>query len=1164
MGKILFKGVQKDAVETRNTNILVSAGAGSGKTTVLVARIMAMITTENFDINRLLVVTHTNAAAAHMRTKITEALILQAKANPNDSNLKRQLTLISKANITTVSSFCLGLARRFFHKINVDPGFRVADTAEIALLKGEVLDALLEERFLAHFQGNPDLDLLRLADFFDNGTSHKNFREAILKLHDFARSAPNPLKWLDDCVHTYNLIEGLENTGWYDYFIRHAKNVGDDMAAGVHKANEIAMDLGMDQKNLDILDGELEMSQSLKSLLDTSFKTLNFPKKLSEEDDAKKKAAQAIRDSYKKQVKKLKEMYGGGMEKHADDIIYIRKTVAALVELTKEFAQRFSEEKQARNMADFSDFEHFALSILRDETEALSPEALEIGDSFDEVFIDEYQDSNWMQEAILYAVAEAGAIKRFMVGDVKQCIYQFRQAEPQIFSEKERLYRQDTALGTALPLTENFRSRKEVINAVNSVFDQIMSLRVGGVEYDAHSRLQFAAQGYQGDEKVDFRAIFHVISNAISETDSNTNDEAAELLIELKNAEIEGIAAAEHIKELFDNNFQVTEDKKRRNIKYSDIAILLRSKAAAQVFVNQLKNCDIPAFSGEDDDEYFLATEVMTILSILQIIDNPRQDIALITALFSDIFRFSADDLVQMSKNRGGGDFYTAITVFVQENACPLANRVGDFLHTLNKWREMAGFMPISQLISALYQQTDYYNFVGLLQGGKLRRANLTLLFEKAVKFEQSSSYGLFRFVRYIEKLQKTNFGLKKARTEGENADVVRIMTIHKSKGLEFPVVLVCQLGKRFNLRDAGNKMVLDYQLGIGLKKMDEKARIISETFPRAVIAEKMKATQISEEMRILYVAMTRAKEKLILIGNDKKPPPDAASGRCYMDWLLAALGENPDENIWDIRKGDVAQVAQKEAGKQKRLANIFQNMDAIVPKGAKRDDLSFSYAHAHAAHAPAKMSVSEVKRLYFNEFLRDSLGLHEKERRDFSPPAFMQDISKIDAAGRGIIMHTLLEHLDINRTTAQDVADLTARLVALSLLTAEEAEIVEIPKLTAFLSSPLAQRMRKADKIHREIPFAVNMPAGLINSSFSAVDGDVLIHGVIDACFEEGGKMVIVDYKTERITGDINIIVEKYRPQMELYHRAVEKIFPKKVGEKIMYFFDIGQAVVL
>lgn len=1170
MDKIKFEGVQKQIIETRNTNILVSAGAGSGKTTVLVERIMRMILEEKVYINRLLVVTHTKAAATQMKDKIANALHKTAKADPGNENIRKQLALINKANITTVSSFCLAVARRFFHKIDVDPNFRMIDEAEIYLLKTQIIDDLLEDYFLGNYTESPNPDFIHLADFFDPRPGHDNLRKAVLDLHKYSLSAPNPRAWLEDCVAHYQLDDGFENSLWYEYFMKYVEEILNNARENCHAAIDLAMEAGSVQKYLDVLGGDLEMLTSPETAFSGAFGRLSNRKHNdnSEEANEMRKRVKNIRDTYKSSVVDLRKIMDGDKEKNVEKILQIKRSIQLLVNLTIEFAKRFADEKKARNIADFSDFEHFALKILVDDFGNPTPEAVEIGTSFDQVFIDEYQDSNLMQEAILSTVAQAGGIKRFMVGDVKQCIYQFRLARPQIFSGKNAEYTNNSSVGMTFPLTENFRSRGGVIDSVNYIFDKLMSPNVGGVAYDINSRLQFSAN-FQDNKTADLRSIFHIVGTEADETD----EQGEQLIIDFKQAEMEADAVAQHIIQLFSSNFQVYENKEWRNIKYSDIVILLRTKSEAQTFIDQLKNHDIPAFSGEDDDEYFLATEVMTILSILKIIDNPRQDIALTTALFSDIFRFSADELIQMSRSRGKEDFYHVITKFANEGDCALADKVENFLLILCKWRRMAGFMSISQLIFTIYQMTDYYNFLGLLPGGKLRRANLTLLFEKAVRFEEGVSRGLFNFIRYIEKLQKMNYGFKKARIEDANANVVRVMTIHKSKGLEFPVVFLCGLGKRFNTNDTTEKMVLDYDLGIGLKLLDENTRTISKTFPYNVISQKKLAEKISEEMRILYVAMTRAKEKLILIGGAKKTDKyhflqgfpsegDVAGARSFMDWLLLALGDNPDPSVWNIIKTDTLQIKKEQAHKRNRLANIFDNL--TVKDMETQNHLHYAYPNDQARFVPAKMSVSEVKRLYFNEFIRESDDILPKEKREFPPPAFMVKDDKIGSAGRGIIMHTLLEHMDINARKIEDVTSLVFRLIAQALLTAEDAEIAEIPLIVAFLNSPLAERMRKAEKIYREIPFTVNMPAGLINSSFSSVDDHMLIHGVIDCCFEENGKMVIVDYKTERIREDIQLVVEKYRPQMELYTYAVEKIFPKKVEEKIIYFFDKGKSVVV
>ncbi|MDR2167207.1 MAG: helicase-exonuclease AddAB subunit AddA [Clostridiales bacterium] len=1184
-----FKGAQRDAIDIRNTDILVSAGAGSGKTTVLVERIIQMITGSTpIDIDRLLVVTFTDAAAQHMRQGVAAALSDKIKQNPRDANLKRQYALINKSNIMTIHSFCLTVARRFFHKIDMDPNFRVADSAEIGLLKAEVLDELFEEYYLEHYNHGKNENFMHLSNLFDARVGDENFRRAVFDVHEFSRAAPDPEGWLLACAAAYSLPQGSNDNSWYTNFAQRAALEAQGILDNIGKAFELAALPGVNPKYSEALEDDFAKVQAAKAALSRDFEQAvaswgftfsRFPANRQKDVEIWQiqDRIKNIRDSYRKSAESVQKVLVKNSAEMLADITESIKDLEDLAGLVLEFSRRFQAEKAERGIVDFSDFEHFCLQVLVNRSEAtnsleLTPEALEIGAYFDEIFIDEYQDSSLIQEMILSSVAAAGGIKRFMVGDVKQCIYQFRMARPKIFWEKNFEYSQNPAVGRALYLMDNFRSRKNIIDSVNFLFGTIMSPMVGGIEYDHENSLKFAAT-FEPNESLDFRTVVHIVEKGGGE-ETKQQDHIDEILSELVQGQAEAKIVAKYIGKLIGGDMP--------NIKYSDIVILLRSKAAAHIFVDELKNHDIPAFCDHDDD-YFLATEIMVILAILQIIDNPRQDIPLLTALFSDIFRFSADELLMIGKSRKNGanaDFYAALQTFGQENDCDLGLRARDFMDKLTKWREMSRFLSMSQLIFWLYEQTNYYNFVGLLPGGELRRANLMLLFEKATRFEEGSFKGIFNFIRYIEKLQKNKHNLEKARVANENEDLVRVMTIHKSKGLEFPVVFLCQMGKSFNLRDSGRKLVMDYDLGIGLKSLDSARNILSDTFPRAVIAEKIKAEQISEEMRILYVALTRCKEKLFLVGTAKdsrkyadlggRPTPfDVARGRSYMDWILMALGENPPRNIWDVQKTDEAAIQMEAKQKQENLLTIFSKIQQA--ESADNDlrkeifhRLAYNYAHADALHVPAKMSVSEIKRLYFNEFLHDSTKFQPKEKREFEPPAFITGAAQIDSAGRGIIIHTVLEHIDFHKRNPADISALAAHLVNIKLLTSEEAKIIPVDLIANFLNSPLAERMRNAKNIYREIPFVISMPPELVNSAFLGTQGDMMVHGVMDCAFEENGQIVIVDYKTERIRGDIAEVVEKYRPQLEIYKLAAARIFGLKIQESCVYFFDRGRAVVV
>ncbi|MCL2397576.1 MAG: helicase-exonuclease AddAB subunit AddA [Defluviitaleaceae bacterium] len=1230
-----FTKEQARAIDIRNTDVLVSAGAGSGKTAVLVERVIRMITgREPVDVDRLLVVTFTDAAAGQMRQRVAAELGKYIKEHPNDGNTEKQLALMSKSNITTIHSFCLRLARRFFHKIDMDPGFRVADVTEIELLRAEILDELFEECYKNYYQQGDNVEFVRLAEVFDQKVGDENFRRLVLELHEFSRSCPDPAGWLAEKAAEYALPGGIEGSAWYGFFVENAKHTLCSIAEGLDKAVRLAQNPNLHPKYGQVLAADLENVRRADFALGQGFavfclvmefeyetlpsaRSKNENGTMSKEEIVElKEEIKGLRADYKKGIEDLR----GAMVKQPDgleaDLRGNAGNMAALVQVVLEFSRRFQEAKREKNVADFGDFEHFCLEILFDGGE-LSAEALVIQSEFDEIFIDEYQDLSLIQEVILAAVSGrgCGVQNRFMVGDVKQCIYQFRNSRPEIFAEKAKRFLDVTESGTIINLAENFRSRVGVIDSVNYMFSRLMSEKAGGLGYDQRAFLQHAAE-YDGDG--DYRTVLHIIDGA---NDTESSDESDDVLEELTTAQIEGRVVAGYIRRLVAEGFKIKDGSGYRAIRLRDIVILLRSATAAQVYADELKNADIPTFYDSEKD-YFLATEVMTALALLQIIDNPRQDIPLITVLHSAIFRFSPDELVQIRRAATGDFFGALVTYGAAGDDAELCLKVQDFLAKLEKWRDEAVFLTISQLIFHLYQETDFYNFVGLLPGGQVRRANLMLLFEKAAKYETTSFKGLFNFVRYIEKLQKNNFGFEQANVSSENEDLVRIMTIHKSKGLEFGVVFLCNMGKGFNLRDAGRDFVMDYDLGMGMKAVDleQSIGLVSDTFARHVIGKKITAGQISEEMRVLYVAMTRAKEKLYLIGTAKNlgkkrgkggppRPYDALSmlkegkiatnpiawirnqpshsaifppgmkckeynvmkGRSFLDWVMMAvdpLGDAPGD--WDICFSDRAAYNQEEQRKRDGVRRIVADIEDVAVGDHHsgygeqvRQRLAYVYPHQGAIHAPAKMSVSEVKRLYYREFLADSADLERKVGREFLPPGFLRRDGDVDAAAKGIAVHTVLEHVDFEKTNVDDVAGLVEVLVDKGLLGREEADIVSVDSIVGFLNSDLAGRMRRSDGLRREIPFAVPIVPGEINAAFAEVGpGDMILHGVIDCVFEEAGGLVIVDYKTERVRGELAAVAEGYRLQMELYEYALEKIFGKRVVQRIIYFFDLGVGV--
>ena len=1208
-----FTDEQLRAIEVRGSDVLVSAGAGSGKTAVLVERILRMVTEdgegeEPLNIDRLLVLTFTDAAATQMRQRVGEALSKRIKLEPDDDNLRKQLTLLAKSNITTIHSFCLSVARRFFHKIGVDPSFRVADGAEIELMKADVLDEMFERQYREFYENGGDDGFVRLARIFDHGRGVRddNFRRLVLDVYEFTRASADPSAWLENAAKMYD-VQNIEDSVWFEEFVVYARRVLLAAVDGMDDAVSLASYEGMHEKYGVVLRQDLGNLRELADALEQDFEA--FCEKVdfgfgslvgarcAEGTESIREEIKEIRDECKKIVADLKGACVKSAEDMARDLRENYANVRVLSDAVNDFANRFAAAKREKNLADFSDFEHFCLAVLFDDEGELTDEAKELAGEFDEVFIDEYQDLSVIQEMILAAVAGK---HRFMVGDVKQCIYQFRMARPEIFVEKYERYgeleirNEELGIGELVLLAENFRSRDGVIKAVNWLFGRVMSEAVGGVEYDERARLKFAAE-FEGDGGRDYRAVLHLVDGDdhphlgskttadIPSLEGNLDDE--ELEEELTGAQMEGAAVARYVRGLFDEGFLVEEKNGvKRGIRYSDIVILLRSMGAAQIFAEELKNLDIPAFTGGDED-YFLAQEVMVMLALLSVIDNPRQDVPLLALLRSGIFRFGAEELMEV-RACADGDFYGAMCVYGNEelgirNEEFLHRKVCSFLARLETWRDAAGRMTVSELIMHLYSETGYYDIVATMAGGKIRRANLMMLFEKAADYERTSYRGLFSFIRYIERLQKNNYGFKKATVSNENDDVVRVMSIHKSKGLEFPVVFVCGLGKGFNMMDVRRDFMMDYDLGLGYKAVDLENRVASNTFARYVIGKAKAAAQVSEEMRILYVAMTRAKEKLYLVGTakglEKKmersqrglqvKPYDVMRGKNFLDWVLMA---NPwgDGEVWDVRfSNEELGIRNEEFLRANAQAvSLRASEQPAYAQGNLRDEvfrrLAYRYGYEAAIYAPAKMSVSEVKRLYYKEFLADSAEVFEAEeavRRRAQKPKFLMKDGRIDAAGRGIVVHTVLEHVDVDCETRQEIEATLVRLVEKKILTQQEADIVPVESILRFLGSEVAVRMRKADVVRREMPFAVAVPPDMINSAFAgAVDGEeMVLHGVIDCVFKEDGQMVIVDYKTERVKGDLGEVALSYMAQMELYDYAVRKIFGGEVRERVIYFFD-------
>ena len=894
---------QEKVINLRNRSLLVSAAAGSGKTAVLVQRIISMVTdeTDPLDIDRLLVVTFTNAAAAEMRERVGAAIENALEQDPYNQHLQRQLTLVHNAQITTIDSFCIRILRDHFHKIDLEPGFRIADEGELKLLREDVCEAVLED-----FYQKADPEFLRFADSYSGAKNDLQIKEMILKLYNYAESYPWPKEWLETCVQQYEAANEaeLEEKSWIRDFLSYLNVRVEDLITAQEKLLELTQEpdgpymyeasIADDLRQLENLRKCEHFSQWQAAISAIDFKNIGRSGKY-EGSVAKKDAVMSGRKRMKDQIDKWKKtIFATMLEVQLERLTQTSKMVRMLVTLTQAFSDRFQEEKQKKNMLDFSDVEHNALRVLVDsETKELTETALEYQQQYREVMIDEYQDSNYVQETLLTAVSgvKNGNENLFMVGDVKQSIYRFRLARPELFMDKYHRFSTEESSQQRIDLHRNFRSRREVVEAVNDIFYPLMEKDLGNVAYDAEAAL------YAGAVYPDYE---------------NANCCKPELLLVpsqesgMERREQEAAAVAGRIREL-------VETQEIPGITYKDIVLLLRSMSGwAETYQKVFEQEGIPLIVASKTG-YFSATEVQTVLSLLRVLDNPYQDIPLAAVMKSYFGKFSSEELAQIRSEYPGMPFYQCV-----EQMLPVSEKIIAFQEMLQKFRQRIPYTPIHRLLQEILDETGYRNYVAALPAGEQRRANLDMLMEKAVAYEQTSYHGLFHFIRYIDRLMKYDVDYGEAEIVSEQENAVRLMSIHKSKGLEFPVVFVCGMGKQFNEQDLNSNMIFHPEFGIGLKWFDCEKRTKANTLIHQIFAMEAKKENLGEELRVLYVALTRAKEKLILAGTCKLPEEGQYSGfsregkvpfstrydaKSYWDWVIPVLGmENPDYRyvIWD------------------------------------------------------------------------------------------------------------------------------------------------------------------------------------------------------------------------------------------------------------------------
>ena len=1244
---------QQEVIRLRDRNILVSAAAGSGKTAVLVERILSKITdnTHPADIDRLLIMTFTRAAAGEMKERISAVIEKALGEDPDNEHLQRQTTLLHAAQITTIDGFCAYIIRNYFHLIGLDPGYRTADEGELKLLRGDVVKALLEEHY-----AQKDEKFQKFVECFATGKSDENLGDLIQKLYEMAMSNPFPEEWLQKCLGDYRIesLEELRETEWMkmlwdavgdelqeaELLIREARNVCAEADGPYLYEDALNSDLIL-VRDLQELAEKRDYNGTVKVLVKPAFARLSTKKALDVEEQ-KKQRVKELRDEEKGILKELGQRYFQSSEEEILEMIrYVREPIEMLIELTIQFMEQFGMAKREKNILDFTDMEHFALQILmtKDGEEIhMSQAARELSAKYDEVLVDEYQDSNFVQELLTTAVSGWINQKKniFMVGDVKQSIYRFRLARPELFMEKYKSYSTEEAKEQRIDLHKNFRSRAQVLESVNYIFRQIMGEDLGGVTYDKDAALYPGASFPEGESEEFVKTEVLLIEKdgeelADVQESADAGAQGSQMELENQNAqELEALAIAQRIQEIVGKEQIVDkETREYRSVEYGDIVILLRTAYGwAETFREVLASQGIPVYCTSRTG-YFSALEIVTVLNYLKVCDNPLQDIPLMGVLRSPIVGCTSQELAELRIHYPKGLLYESLTAYVGESSKTdfltekdfLKLKLSNFLQLLEKVRNMAAYTPVHELILYVLKETGYGNYARALPGGEQRFANLTMLVEKAMDYEKTSYRGLFNFVRYIEQLQAYEVDYGEVNLTGAGNTAVEIMTIHKSKGLEFPVVFVAGMGKQFNFQDMNAGLLLHPELGIGADAVIPEKRVIASSLNKQIIRRQLLKESLGEELRVLYVAMTRAKEKLILTGTVGKlekqmvslsrfldeeeellPLGTRIKAKNYWAFVLPALvrhramsellGEygilmKKQKGIYDdvsdfvIKKVTVRQMTEKavilQAGNQMQ-EEYLKNWDAdqVYDKEVREEiekRFSFVYPYKYLEDIPVKVSVSDLKKRSWHDEseLEENISVSAEEQveeQEAPVPAFMAEKQEeYKGAARGTAYHRLMECLDYAEVESEEQLEVQLkRLLESQKMTEQEAECIRIRDIKKFVDSELGQRMKKAvvkKQLYREQPFVIRRSASLLDDSWK--DETILVQGIIDAYFTEDGEIVLVDYKTDRVRkGQEQKLVDLYHVQLEDYAQALERMTGMKVKEKIIYSFTLQKAILL
>ena len=1219
ISKVNFTPEQEAVIKHRGGAMLVSAAAGSGKTKTLVERLLDRIS-KGDSIDEFLVITYTRAAASELRERIVDEIHRRLSNDPENRNLRRQALLCRCASIDTIHGFCTDILRENAHIAGLPADFRVTDDSESAMIKAEVLKDILEK---AYETANISGDFRELIDMMAGGRDDRRVGDTILDAHARLLSNPDPGAWVSEQISQLPMsgVSDVSETAWGRHLMDRARRTVRFWSGEMEKLREeIREYLPFEEAYGESVEVSISGVSSFSAALDEGWdearrcRKIEFPrpKPISGYDRFKE-----TRKRCKTAMEKCAAVFECSSDEHIEDMQAVAPAVTALLNLITDFGRAYSEEKRRRGIVDFSDLEHLALSLLFDVKTGQKTElARSVSKRFKEIMVDEYQDVNAVQEYIFSAVSRDGR-NVFMVGDVKQSIYRFRLADPSIFLKKYRDFKEfsdsgDTTSDVKIFLSKNFRSRAGILNAVNLVFGSIMSEEFGEMEYTRREQL-VPGREEEGDAVYEEPAVeFDIIDTSGLEHDEDEESPGKR--------QMEARFIAGRIMELISGGYMIPDGfGGSRRIEYSDVVILLRSlRDKAWQYAAALTEYGIPV-GLPGGEGYFETLEVSAALSVLSVIDNPMQDIPLAAALRGPVYGFTADELAEIRAGSPGTDYYTAL-----KKAAETGEKYAAFLEETAGMRDVAPDMPVSRFIWHMYNTTGLLGRVGALRGGDKRRNNLIALAEYARMYEQNGYKGLFGFLKYVQGLRER--GWEPAQTaSGPASDCVRIMSVHKSKGLEFPVVFLADTSKRFNYNDTLQPLVIHTELGVGAMRRDKQRRIEYTTLARSAVRSKLASEMLAEEMRVLYVAMTRAREKLIItaafsdaakeigklswLTSGKMAPQALEDIKNTAGWILASLLNTQGYGQWTTGNGPLAigdgQIIDFRVHKVVRPPNAFKEQTQYSafktahsekhtanPADVRtlRERFSFEYPFPLAPDMPSKLTVTGMKgRESDNEVMNEAAfyikgqknairGLlterladletaaeysHEKTRGSAKKTESAKLKGGLTAAARGTALHLAMQYIDFQKCgSAGGVGDELERLRLMGLLSEEQYEVIEARKITRFLESETGKRVMNADKVRREFKFSLLYPA----ERFYPGGGkdEILFQGVVDCFFEEGGELTVVDFKTDRVTQDtLEEKAQEYKQQLDAYSDALERITGKRVKQRIIYFFAPEQSYI-